>query len=126
MFGLKTDEVAALQAKGYKPSEFIAGNPDLRRVLELIETGFFSPEKPNLFRPIVDQLRNKDTYFLAADFADYLRAQEAASAGYKDVPNWTRRAILNTARMGKFSSDRTIAEYAKEIWDVEPVGRKAG
>jgi starch phosphorylase len=126
MFGLKTDEVAALQAKGYRPSEFIEANHDLKRVIELIETGFFSPEKPQLFRPIADHLRHKDTYLLAADFADYVRAQDAASAGYKDVPDWTRRSILNTARMGKFSSDRTIAEYARDIWDVEPVGRQAG
>jgi starch phosphorylase len=126
MFGLKTEEVGALLAKGYRPNDYINGNPDLKKVVELIESGFFSPEKPHLFQPIVDQLRNKDTYLLAADFADYVRAQDAAAASYRNIPEWTRRSILNTARMGKFSSDRTIAEYAKEIWGVEPVGRQAG
>jgi starch phosphorylase len=126
MFGLKTDEVHDLQAKGYKPNEFIEANAELKSVIELIESGFFSPEKIDLFKPITDHLRYKDTYLLAADFADYLRAQNDASTSYKNVPEWTKRSILNTARMGKFSSDRTIAEYAKEIWGVEPIGRKAG
>jgi len=126
MFGLKADEVLALESMGYKPWEFIEANPELRKVLELVETGFFSPEKPDLFKPIVDGLRRKDTYLLCADFADYVRAQDQAAKDYRDAKAWTRRSILNTARMGKFSSDRTIAEYAKEIWGVEPVGRKAG
>ncbi|HNY32016.1 MAG TPA: glycogen/starch/alpha-glucan phosphorylase [Fibrobacteria bacterium] len=126
MFGMKTEEVAALKAKGYKPNEFIEANDDLRAVIELIEKGFFSPEKPDLFAPITEHLRGKDTYFLAADFADYVRAQEDASKAFKDEKSWIRRSILNTARMGKFSSDRTIEEYAKDIWGVEPIGRKAG
>lgn len=71
-------------------------------------------------------LRSKDTYLLAADFADYVRAQEEASKGYKDVKGWTRRSILNTARMGKFSSDRTIRQYAEEIWGVKPAARNPG
>ncbi|MBK8802049.1 MAG: glycogen/starch/alpha-glucan phosphorylase [Fibrobacteres bacterium] len=126
MFGMKTDDVAALKAKGYKPNDFIEGNEDLRAVIELIEKGFFSPEKPDLYAPITEHLRGKDTYFLAADFASYVRAQEQAAKGYMDEKSWVRRSILNTARMGKFSSDRTIEEYAKDIWGVQPIGRKAG
>ncbi|MBK9576584.1 MAG: glycogen/starch/alpha-glucan phosphorylase [Fibrobacterota bacterium] len=126
MFGMKTDDVAALKAKGYKPNEFIEGNEDLRAVIELIEKGFFSPEKPDLYAPITEHLRGKDTYFLAADFAAYVRAQEEAAKGYMDEKSWVRRSILNTARMGKFSSDRTIEEYAKDIWGVQAIGRKAG
>lgn len=126
MFGLKTDEVHALQAKGYKPNDFIDANADLKSVIELIESGFFAPEKHDLFKPITDHLRHKDTYLLAADFADYIRAQNEAAAGYKKEAEWTKRSILNTARMGKFSSDRTIQQYADEIWGVQPVGRKAG
>jgi starch phosphorylase len=126
MFGLKTPEVEALRKKGYRPQEFIESTPELKAVLALIESGFFSPEKPNLFAPIVDGIRGKDTYFLCADFADYVRAQGEASKGYKDVKGWTRRSILNTARMGKFSSDRTIKQYADEIWGVKPAERKPG
>jgi len=126
MFGLKTPEVAELKAKGYRPNDYIEANADLKAVLELIESGFFSPEKPDLFRPIIESLRGKDTYFLAADFADYIRAQREASAGYKDVKAWTKRSILNTARMGKFSSDRTIQQYADEIWGVKPAERRPG
>lgn len=126
MFGMKTEDVAALKAKGYKPNEFIEANDDLKQVVELIEKGFFSPEKPDLYAPITEHLRRKDTYYLAADFADYVRAQEDAAKGYQDEKAWVRRSILNTARMGKFSSDRTIEEYAKDIWGVQSVGRKAG
>lgn len=126
MFGMKTPEVDALRKKGYRPQEYIDANPDLKAVLELLESGFFSPEKPSLFAPIVDSLRGKDTYFLCADFADYVRAQAEASKGYKDVKAWTRRSILNTARMGKFSSDRTISQYAEEIWGVKAAERRPG
>ncbi|MCB9497282.1 MAG: glycogen/starch/alpha-glucan phosphorylase [Fibrobacteria bacterium] len=126
MFGLKTEEVHALKEAGYHPEEYIAKTPSLKAVLELIDSGFFCPEKPELFKPITDSLRTKDTYFLCADFADYVRAQEEASKGFKDVKSWTRRSILNAARMGKFSSDRTIQQYAKEIWGVKPAERQPG
>lgn len=126
MFGLKTPEVEALKAKGYDPNKYIEENADLKAVMHLLESGFFSPEKPDLFAPIVHSLRSKDTYLLAADFADYVRAQEEASKGYRDVKGWTRRSILNTARMGKFSSDRTIRQYAEEIWGVKPAARNPG
>jgi starch phosphorylase len=126
LFGLKSDEVLELQKRGYNPRDYIAANADLKAVLDLIRNGFFSPEKPDLFEPILHSLEGKDTYLLAADFADYCRAQEEASVVYRNEKEWTKRSILNTARMGKFSSDRTIGEYAKDIWNVQSVGRKAG
>ncbi len=121
IFGLTADQVATLKQKGYNPRDFYNRNPELRQVLDMISGGAFSPGDPNLFKPIVDILLNQgDNYLLLADYASYIECQEEVSRIYKDQQEWTRRAILNTAGMGKFSSDRTIAEYAREIWNVEP------
>jgi starch phosphorylase len=122
MFGMEAQEVAALRNNHYNPREYYDRQPELRKVLDMIANGTFSPTERDLFRPIVDSLLDKgDTYMLLADFASYVACQEEVGKLYRDRDEWTRRAILNTAAMGKFSSDRTIAEYAQDIWDVQTV-----
>jgi starch phosphorylase len=120
IFGLTADQVAALKRDGHRPRDHYEKNPELRRVLDALAEGAFSPQEPALFRPIVDALLNGgDPYFLLADYAAYLGCQEQTSRLYQDHRAWTRTSILNTAAMGMFSSDRTIAQYAGEIWGVE-------
>lgn len=120
IFGLTTPEVADLRARGYNPSVHYNNNAELRQVLEMIAHGFFSVEEPNRYRAIYDNLtQNGDHYMLQADYASYVAMQEQVSAVYRDQEEWTRRAILNVARMGKFSSDRTIREYADKVWKVK-------
>jgi len=118
--GLNSKEVAALRERGYNPRDFYDRQPELRKVLDQIAEGVFSSGNPDLFKPIVDLLLNQgDRYMLLADYASYVACQEEVGKLYRDREEWARRAILNTAAMGKFSSDRTIAEYAREIWGVE-------
>jgi starch phosphorylase len=121
IFGLKADEVMDLKGKGYHPRAFVEESAELKAVLDLVSSGFFSPEHPELFRPLVDTLLGEDEYLLAADFDSYLETQRKVSALYRDPAAWTRMSILNVARMGKFSSDRTIQEYCRDIWGVKPV-----
>jgi starch phosphorylase len=125
IFGLTADEVASLQAKGYQPMDYYNANADLREVLNMIGSGFFSPTEPDRFKPILDNLLNwGDQYLLLADYASYIECQSRVEAAYKDQKEWVKKAILNVANMGKFSSDRTIAQYAEEIWDVKSVKAK--
>lgn len=121
LFGLTTDEVQALKAEGYRPQDVVRNNPELQAVLELIGDGSFSHGDTELYRPIVDNLLNHDPYMALADYASYAECQEQLGQAYRDKEHWSRMSILNTARSGWFSSDRTIAEYCKEIWKVEPV-----
>lgn len=131
IFGLNTQEVAALKSSGYNPWDYYHANNDLKRVLDMIGSGYFSPEQADRFRPIVDNLTHGgDNYLLLADYAAYIAAQERVEARYRDQQQpesfwpgtrWTRCAILNVAGMGKFSSDRTISEYAGKIWGAKPV-----
>ncbi len=122
IFGLTTDEVADLQSKGYEPLDYFNANAELREVLNMIGSGFFSPRQPDRFKPILDNLLlNGDKYLLLADYAAYIACQGEVEAAYKNQEVWVKKAILNVANMGKFSSDRTIAQYAEEIWDVEPM-----
>ena len=95
----------------------------LSKVLRQIHDGFFSPEELERHRPIVDALTQEDRYLLCADFESYLLAQEKVAELYRQPDDWTRRAILNVARMGRFSSDRAIHEYARRIWKVKPVSQ---
>lgn len=121
LFGKTTDEIAAMRAT-YDPEKVIAADQDLSRVIALIRSGHFNHCEPGIFDDILGTLTSwGDYWFLCADFADYLRAQREAAAKYQDVDAWTTSSILNTAASGKFSSDRTIAQYAKEIWNVVPV-----
>jgi starch phosphorylase len=121
IFGLKADEVANLKSSGYNPRDYYQKSAELTGVMDLIGSGFFSPENPDLFKPIYDSLMNHDEYLLLADFDDYVACQDRVSEVYRDQNQWTEMAILNVARMGKFSSDRTIQEYCDEIWNVKPV-----
>ncbi len=121
LFGRTESEVAATKAQGYRPWEYCAANEELREVIEQIRDGFFSPEQPQLFHPLVNSLLQHDDYLLFADYADYVACQDRVSAAYEDKENWTRMSILNVARMGYFSSDRSIREYCEEIWNVMPV-----
>jgi starch phosphorylase len=122
IFGLTVDEIAATRAAGYDPYNIYESNPELKRVIDQIADGRFSPGEPNLFQPLVRSLlQDGDPYMIMADFADYLKSQADVNTTYHDQDTWTRMSILNTARVGRFSSDRTIGEYAKEIWNVESI-----
>lgn len=121
LFGLTAQEVTNLRAKGYKPIDYYNSNLALKQVIDQLTSGFFSPKDPSLFRCIVDDLLNHDQYMLMADYQAYVECQEQVSQAFRDQDNWARMSILNVARMGKFSSDRTIAEYSRDIWKVEPV-----
>ena len=115
----------ALRKRGYDPWEVYRGDRRLKGVLDALASGVFSPGEPALFRPVVDSLLNGgDPYLVLADFAAYCACQDEVEQAYRDPERWTRMAILNVARTGKFSSDRTIREYAEEIWRIAPV--KAG
>jgi len=121
IFGLTTPEVAEAKANGYNPWHYYHANAELREVLDMIAGGFFSVEEPDRYHAIFDILLHKgDNYLLLADYASYIATQDAVGQLYQDQEEWTRRAILNVARVGKFSSDRTIDEYAKKIWKVAP------
>ena len=117
IFGLTVEQVQELLAKGYRPKDFYESNDDLRRVLDLIQSGFFSQK--GLIYLSVDKLLSNDSYLLLADFADYVKTQKEVEKLYLDKKAWAEKAILNVARMGKFSSDRTINQYAKEIWNAK-------
>ena len=121
LFGLTAEEVYALKAKGYNPMEYYNRNGELREVIDRIASGYFSPENLHLFQPLVDSLMHKDEYLLFADYQSYIECQERVSQAYRDPHNWNRMSILNTARTGFFSSDRTIRDYCQDIWNVEPV-----
>ncbi|EPR43415.1 glycogen/starch/alpha-glucan phosphorylase [Desulfovibrio sp. X2] len=122
LFGLRVDEVQQRRAGGYDPAALAASSPELSRALDLIRSGHFTPSEPDLFAPIVDSLLAGGDYFMVlADYADYMRAQHEAAAAFADPRGWAARSILNTARMGKFSSDRAIRQYAEDIWGVKPL-----
>jgi starch phosphorylase len=122
IFGLTTPQVAEIKANGYNPREYYNNNAELRQVLDMIGSGFFSEDEPNRYHAIIDNLLNNgDNYLLLADYANYIAKQEEVGNTYQDQEEWSRRAILNVARMAKFSSDRTIREYAKNIWQVAPL-----
>ncbi len=124
IFGLTTGEVANLRAQGYQPWDYFNANAELREVLDMIGSGFFSPSQPDRFKPIIDNLLHRgDQYLLLADYASYIACQEKVEAAYRDQDLWVKKSIFNVANMGKFSSDRTIAQYAKEIWNVKPVDK---
>lgn len=121
LFGLTEEQVAAVKADGYRPADYIDGNDELRAVLDLIAGGTFSRGDTEVFQPLVDNLRYDDPFLVCADYASYLDCQERVSAAWQDRESWTKMSILNTARSGKFSSDRAITEYCDEIWNVWPL-----
>jgi glycogen/starch/alpha-glucan phosphorylases len=121
LFGLTTPEVHHLKANDYKPYHYYESNPELKEVIDRIAHGYFSHGDTELFRPLVDSLLYRDEYMLLADYQSYIDCQMTVSQAYTDQDSWTRKSILNTARSGKFSSDRTISEYCQDIWHVQPV-----
>ena len=124
LFGLTESEVEAVKASGYRPADYIDTNQELRAVLDLIADGTFSHGNTEVFRPLVDNLRDDDPFLVLADYTSYVDCQDQVSAAWQDRDAWTKMSILNTARSGKFSSDRAIAEYCDEIWNVRPLSVK--
>lgn len=124
IFGLTAQQVVETRRHGYNPWHFYNSNHELRQVLDMIRSGYFSPEAPSRFHPIVDSLTHGGDYFmLLADYASYVACQDQVDELFKNSEEWLRKAIINIANMGKFSSDRTIREYAEEIWRVKPIHR---
>ncbi|HEU4384702.1 MAG TPA: glycogen/starch/alpha-glucan family phosphorylase, partial [Anaeromyxobacteraceae bacterium] len=122
LFGLTVPEVQELRRRGYNPWDVYRQQPDVKRVVDAIGSGVFSPGEPRLFQPVIDSLLNGgDPFLVLADFAAYAACQEQVSRAWLDYERWTRMAILNVARTGRFSSDRSIREYAEQIWDVGPI-----
>nr|WP_126463993.1 glycogen/starch/alpha-glucan phosphorylase [Sulfuritortus calidifontis] len=122
IFGLTTDEVSRLWAAGYNPWDYYHADAELRQALDMINHGYFSPDDRERFRPIFDALtQGGDPYLLLADYASYIACQQSVEALYRESDAWTRKSILNVAHMGKFSSDRTISDYASQIWGAQPI-----
>ena len=121
LFGLTAEEVGPLKASGYNPRSVYESNPALREAIDLIDSGFFSNGDRELFRPLVESLLNRDDYMLLADYQAYVDCQQRVSEAYRDRKNWTRMSILNSARVGRFSSYRSIREYCRAIWNVSPI-----
>jgi starch phosphorylase len=121
LFGLTAEEVERRRAEGYTPRSIYESNPELREALDLVDSGFFSDGDGGLFRPLVESLLTRDDYMLLADYQAYVDCRQRVSAAYTDQNNWTRLSILNAARVGRFSSDRSIREYCRDIWKVGPI-----
>jgi starch phosphorylase len=126
LFGLTAEQVNELKAKGYNPKQVYGSDPELREAVDRISSGSFSGGDRNLFKPLVDSLLYSDPYLLFADYRSYVEAQEQVSLAYEDPAKWTRMSILNLARMGKFSSDRSIKEYCDKIWKTHPLPVELG
>jgi starch phosphorylase len=126
LFGMNAQEVSDLRARGYRPDVVLRGDRELARLLEWITSGHFSPGENALYEPLVRTLVEKDPYFVLADFRAYVSCQETVSRAWLDPDAWSRKAILNVAAMGPFSSDRSIEEYSDRIWKVPPVRVKLG
>lgn len=120
LFGLKAEEIVSLRS-AYNPRRYYEENLELRQAIDQLSEGYFSPDNPGLFHPVVISLLEKDSYFVLADYASYIQCQDDLSKAYMDSERWNKMAILNVARSGKFSSDRAVQEYAQKIWDVSPV-----
>ncbi len=119
LFGLTADEVATIHRRGYHPRDFYNTDTVLRGAVDTIASGLFSRGDRDLFRPLVDQLLAHDPYLVLADFASYFAAQAEVSRAFADTEQWTRMSILNVARLGRFSSDRSIREYCQNVWKVQ-------
>lgn len=124
IFGLHADEVLKLRSKGYYPREYYEKDAELKRVIDMLAADYFNKKEPGIFKPIVDSLLNSDYYCLFADYRSYIETQQKVNELYLDLDGWTRKSILNVARIGKFSSDRSVEEYAKYIWKVKPIKLK--
>ena len=119
LFGLRVEDIPAYRAQ-HQPKDIIAADEDLNRVMKLIECGHFSMFEPGIFDPIIQTIRNpNDPWMVAANFRDYVNSQMNASVAYQNRDAWVKSSIMNTASSGHFSSDRTIMEYAKDIWNIK-------
>jgi starch phosphorylase len=121
LFGLKSEEVRDMKARGYAPRYYYESNASLREAIDFLASGHFSGGDTGLFAPLIDSLLHRDDYLLLADYQSYIDCQERIAAAFRDEESWARMSILNVARMGKFSSDRSIREYCTKIWKVQPV-----
>ena len=121
LFGLTAEQVQELKSRGYRPREYYEQNAELREVLDFIASGALAGGDAELFRPLVDNLLRDDPFLVLADYQAYVECQDQVSALWRDPQAWTRKAILNVARMGKFSSDRSIRDYCEQVWKVKPV-----
>ncbi len=121
IFGLEAEEVERIRTSGYNPRMLYEKNSTLKRIIDMISSDYFNKNEPGIFRHIVDSLLYHDYYFVLADFQSYINKQADVEAEYRNVDRWTKKSILNVARIGEFSSDRTIKEYADEIWNVKPL-----
>ena len=121
IFGLLAEEVVKLKSGGYNPKTFYNSNEMLKRVIDMIADDFFSKKEPGIFKSIIDSLLGTDYYCLLADYQSYVDEQDKVSKLYLNTEEWTKKAIRNVAGVGKFSSDRSIREYAEKIWNVHPI-----
>ena len=119
LFGMNVDEVIAKKSKGYNPHEYYESNPVLQKAIDQISNGYFSNGDTGLFKPLIDNLLWHDEYMVLADFQSYADCHNKVREAYLDKENWTRMSILNVARSGKFSSDRSISDYARDIWEYK-------
>jgi starch phosphorylase len=124
IFGMTVDQVEALEKKGYNPRDYYEKNPELKLCIDLIHNGFFSPDRPDQFHKLTNLLLNHDKYMLCADYESYIACQDKVSQTYANQDKWMKMSLMNIASSGKFSSDRTISQYAREIWGVEPTYEK--
>ncbi|XP_067134952.1 glycogen phosphorylase isoform X2 [Centruroides vittatus] len=124
IFGMTVEEVEALKQRGYNAWDYYNKNPELKQCIDMIKDGYFSPYNRDQFKDLADILLNHDRFYLLADYDSYIKCQEKVNETFQDPQKWTKMAIMNIASSGKFSSDRTIAEYAREIWGVEPSWEK--
>jgi len=121
LFGMTANEVFALKEQGYNPRDYYHNNADLKQAIDQIASGYFSGGDTEMFKPIVDSLLGDDPFMLLADYQSYVECQDRAAEAFRDAEQWTRMSILNVARCGFFSSDRTISQYCEDIWQVKPV-----
>ncbi len=121
LFGLTAEEVIGFKSRGYNPMDYYSANSELREAIDWIRSGYFSRGDTDLFQPLVDSLLHHDEYMVLADYQSYMNCQDQVSRIFCEPEKWTRMSILNVARMGKFSSDRSIREYCRDIWKVDPV-----
>jgi len=121
LFGLTAEEVQGVKAGGYRPRDLYETDEELRDVLDALAWGVFSGGDREVFRPLVENLLDHDPFLVLADYRAYLDAQAAVERAWRDPDGWARASILNTARMGRFSSDRSIQDYCRDIWRVEPL-----
>jgi len=121
LFGLNASEVFELKASGYEPREYYENNKELKEIIDLISSGYFSHGDRELFKPLIDSLLDHDEYMLFADCQSYFDRQRDIDKVYRDKERWLRMSIVNVARIGKFSSDRSILEYAAKIWKIIPL-----